>query len=706
MVIRSSTLLTALDFIPPIYQKKLTDNQLETVGDLLYFFPSRYEDFSLFKKIKEIEENETVTVEGIIKKITTRKTFRKKILITEAILTDETGQVTALWFNFSLPLKFLQIGKSLRISGKVSRNAKNQLFFQHPNFEIISQWEKTTGDQDRSVSTGRLVPVYSENNKLPTFFLRRIIKKILADFKAEEIIPQAILDSQKIIDLQSALQWIHFPPDLQKLEAAKKRLGFEKMFLIQLNALQVKKKWEQRTAIAFPFQKERFQSFVRKLPFTLTAAQKKTAWQIVRDLEKNHPMNRLLEGDVGSGKTVVAALAAFSVIDQHHQVALLAPTEILANQHFENLKKLLLPWNFSLGLLTSARKIIQKNTTEIISSPQQVMKNLRQGSVDLIVGTHALLQKKVNFKNLALVIIDEQHRFGVAQRAFLQQKTATLKDGLIQTIPHLLTMTATPIPRTLALAIFGNLDLSIIDQYPAGRQKIITRTINKSGRSAVYQFIRQEILKKHQVFIICPLIEESEKVGEVKAATAEFERLKREIFPSEKMGLLHGKMKPAEKEAIMQAFRDKHFAILVATSVIEVGIDIPDATVILIEGAERFGLSQLHQFRGRVGRGQWQSYCFLFSSDEKIPPRLKIMEKHQDGFEIAEKDLALRGPGQFLGQAQSGNPDIAMASLKDLKILQNARLEAQRILAFDPQLEKFPQLKREVAHLKKNMHWE
>lgn len=699
-----STLLSEIDFILPQWQKKIASSGLKTVGDLLFFFPSRYEDFSQFKKIADLSEGEIVTVEAVIEKITTQKTFRKRMLITEATVFDETGKITALWFNFSAPLKFLQAGRALRLSGKVSAKKNGTLFFQHPNFELISSWEKKLDSQEKAVSTGRLSPVYSESKKLPTFFLRRIIKKILPLFQPEEIIPQAILDSQKLIGLSDALSWIHFPPTPEKLELAKKRLGFEKMFLVQLNALQIKKTWEKRSAVTFPFQKNPLQDFIQKLPFQLTAAQKKTAWQIIRDLEKNRPMNRLLEGDVGSGKTVVAALAIFSVINNHHQVALLAPTEILALQHYENLKKLLLPFSFSVGLLTASQKIIQKNSQIQIS--QKIPQAIKKGAVDLVVGTHALLQKNVLFKNLALVIIDEQHRFGVSQRAFLQQKTSSMKDGQTETTPHLLTMTATPIPRTLSLAIFGNLDLSIIDEYPKGRQEIVTRVISSEERNSVYSFIKNEIKKGRQIFIICPLVEESEKIDQVKSVMAEFSRLKKEVFLTERLDLIHGKMKSKDKETVMRDFQEKKFDILVSTSVVEVGIDIPNATVMLIEGAERFGLSQLHQFRGRVGRGKDQSYCFLFSTSGKTTARLKIMEASQDGFRIAEKDLSLRGPGQFMGQAQSGTADIAMESLSDLKTLQSARLEAQRILAFDPELEKFPLLKKEVQKLKINMHWE
>lgn len=698
-----STPLSQVEFILPQWQKKLALAEFKTIGDLLYFLPSRYEDFSVFKKIKELTEGETVTVEAIIEKITTQKTFRRKMLITEATIFDETGKIKVLWFNFSTPLKFLKTGKNIRLSGKVSRNKKGALFFQHPNFELISQWEKNTNSFEKNVSTGRLAPVYPENQKIPTYFLRRLIKKILPLFVPEEIIPQAILDSQQLITSTEALNWIHFPPSLEKLKLAQKRLGFEKMFLVQINALQIKKNWETRTAVVFPFQKDRLQKFIQKIPFTLTNAQKKASWQIIQDLGKKQPMNRLLEGDVGSGKTVVAALSAFSVIDKKYQTVLLAPTEILAIQHYESLKKLLLPFSFSIGLLTRSKKIIQKKDQKIINNVPEKIKN---GEVDLIVGTHALLQKKIAFKNLALVIIDEQHRFGVNQRAFLQQKTFFLQDEQKQTTPHLLTMTATPIPRTLSLAIFGNLDLSIIDEFPAGRKKIITQAVPVEKRAEIYSFLKAEIKKGHQVFIICPLVEESEKIEEIKSVTAEFLRLKKEVFCQEKLGLLHGKMKPKEKEQIMQDFQAKKFDILVSTSVVEVGVDIPNATVILIEGAERFGLSQLHQFRGRVGRGKAQSYCFLFTSNGKITARLKIMEKYQDGFKIAEKDLALRGPGQFMGQSQSGNPDLAMTSLSDLKIIQNARLEAQRILNFDPQLTKFPLLKKEVVKLKKNMHWE
>lgn len=704
------TPLSEISGIGERYAKKLALMNIFNLGDLLYHFPHRYDDFSVMKKINQIGLGETVTVQGQLESIKTIRTWKRKMSITEAYFKDDTGIIKAVWFNNPLPVKFLSKGKYVQLSGTVKVSKKKEAHLQHPNFEIIpkKQFENSSSEEtkplNKNTSTGSLIPIYPETKGITSYWLRRLIKKVLSQTEIIDFIPADILKSQKIIDLKTALEQIHFPKNSNQSNQARKRFAFEKMFIIQLKSLQAKKDWQNKRAKKIKFDEKLIKKFVDNLAFQLTDAQKKATWQIFQDLEKTTPMNRLLEGDVGSGKTVVAALAILSVINKNFQTTLLAPTEVLAIQHYKGIQEFLKKNKFNIALLTASEKNINgKKVTKKV-----LLEKLVQGKIDLVIGTHAILQDKVAFKNLSLVIIDEQHRFGVNQRAFLQQQTSVIDDGNKQTIPHLLTMTATPIPRSLSLAIFGNLDLSIIDEMPKGRKKIITKVINKQGRNQVYGFIKKVTGEGQQVFIICPLVEESSKVTEVKAATEEFERLQKKIFPEFKLGLLHGRKKPAEKNEIMKDFKNKKIDILVSTSVVEVGVDIPNASIMIIEGAERFGLSQLHQFRGRVGRGEHQSYCFLFTSENVADStrRLSVMEKTNDGFKIAKEDLKLRGPGQFLGTMQSGLPDIAMESLSDVKSIQAAREEAQRIIAFDAKLKKFPELKNQLEKLEAVAHWE
>jgi ATP-dependent DNA helicase RecG len=704
---------------------KLKDVGIYTVGDLLYYFPFRYEDYSTCKNITDLQIGETVTIRGQITKIKTSRTWRKRMQITEAYINDGTGNIKVVWFNFPMIIKILAIGKYVQVSGKITLRG-SEAILQHPNIEPLTPGgltrinqaknsfpskeqslpyipEKAAGNTSHT-STGILAPIYSETKNITSFWLRKIIKIILEQVSFEEIIPHDILSRQKLLPLKDALQSIHFPSSLKTAAAAKNRFAFEKMFLMQLKSLQIKNNWEKQTAQPIPFDQKFIKNFVTSLPFSLTGAQKKSAWQIIRDLEKNTPMNRLLEGDVGSGKTVVAAMAILSVVNRNHQAALLAPTEVLASQHYFSLRKLFQKIPFNSALLTSSislfngEKITKKNLLE----------KIKTNEIHYVIGTHALLSDKITFKTLALIIIDEQHRFGVNQRAHLQQQAGTIKDGKKTLIPHLLTMTATPIPRTLSLALFGNLALSIIDEYPKDRKKVITKIILPRKREEIYEFVKSQLKEGRQAFIICPLVEESTKQTELKSATKEHQRLQEEVFTQYKLGLLHGKMKSKEKDAVMQQFKNKTFDILVSTSVVEVGVDVPNATIIIIEGAERFGLSQLHQFRGRVGRGNHQSYCFLFTSENapNTTARLKVMEATNNGFRIAQEDLRLRGPGQFLGTSQSGEPDIAMESLSDIRLIQEARLEAQRLLSSDPLLNNFPLLKKTITKLESTVHWE
>ena len=507
------------------------------------------------------------------------------------------------------------------------------------------------------------------------------------------------------------------------------------MFLVQLKTIQIKKEFAEKNSTGIKFDEKLIQNFVSHLPFKLTNAQRKASFEILKDLEKPRPMNRLLNGDVGSGKTIVSAISVLQTISAGYQTAIMAPTEVLARQHFESFCEIFKDYGINIALLTNSYRKINNFQFSIFNfqsifnekilknkknGREYLLKNIANAKINLVIGTHALIQKDVRFGNLALVIIDEQHRFGVTQRATLQQniprESASSPRESAQRVPHLLTMTATPIPRTLAIAFFGSLDLSILDEMPKNRKPIITKIITPSERNKIYEFIKSEIKKKRQIFVILPLIEESlsESMVDVKAVKAEHERLSREIFPEFKLGLLHGKLKAKEKETVMKDFSDKKIDILVSTSVVEVGIDIPNATVMLIENSERFGLTQLHQFRGRVGRGTEQSYCFLFTAENSVPTsvptlvptRLKILEKTNDGFEISEADLKLRGPGQFFGTLQSGLPDIAMEHLSNVKLIKFARAEAQEILKLDPKLKGHPLLADALKKFSEKIHLE
>ena len=498
---------------------------------------------------------------------------------------------------------------------------------------------------------------------------------------------------------------IHYPNSEAEYAVARKRFAWDEMFLIQLKALQVREEWQNDHALPFMNDDGGIATFIDTLPFRLTRAQEQATGIIRDDLARARPMNRLLNGDVGSGKTIVAALACLTIARAGYQAALLAPTEVLARQHFESLRRLFEGEPFDICLLTGSYQILGTDTVK----RQTLLSAIQSGIPRVIIATHAILQKDLRFHNLALIIVDEQHRFGVAQRAYLQQSAAHLNDGLPDVTPHFLTMTATPIPRTLALAFFGNLDVSLLNEMPANRKPIITKIArNQADRQYIYDFIRAEVKKGQQAFVILPLVDTSEKMTEVKAATAEHDRLSRDIFPDLRLGLLHGKIKAKDKEVIMTAFKNRDYDILVATAVVEVGIDIPNASVILIEEADRFGLSQLHQFRGRVGRGEHQSYCFLFPgvSGSSENARLEALEKTANGFELAEIDLKLRGPGSLFGTRQSGLSDLAMESLGNLRLVSLARDEAASLLAADPQLKHHPLLMDALRKFDQEIHLE
>lgn len=693
------TLDTPLSAVPALKKPalgKLARLGIFSVRDMVYHFPHRYEDYTQIRPIASLVPDEKATVVGDIVSVEASRTWKKKMLLTEALLIDSTGRLRLLWFNQRFVAQALRAGQIIRVSGKVTRD-RHGLLMQNPDFE---QAKRDT------THTGRLVPVYPETSGLTSKFFRWqffIIFQKLRDIP--DPLPQEILTRLHLPSLQQSLRSLHFPKNEKEVILARKRFAFDEMFFVQLKALQIRALFATARARPLPFDETLLKRFVAALPFTLTAAQRKVSFAILQDMAKPRPMNRLLNGDVGSGKTLVAALASLVAAEHDVQTALLAPTEVLAKQHFENFSSLFAPTAHPLSLLTGSYRLLDGKT---VTRPT-LLKAIRAGIPRIIIGTHALLQEDVVFENLALIVVDEQHRFGVAQRAKLQEAGFGSRDGSPGVIPHFLTMTATPIPRTLSLAFFGNLDLSILDELPANRKPIITRiAATAHERERVYAFVRSEIASGRQAFIIFPLVETSLALKDVKAAVAQHAHLAAHVFPNFSIGLIHGKMKAQEKATVMFDFKEKKYDILVATAVVEVGIDVPNASCILIEDAERFGLAQLHQFRGRVGRAAHQSYCFLLPSQSAgaTHARLQVLTKSHDGFAIAEADLALRGPGAFFGTRQSGVPDIAMENLLNLKLITLAREEAKLLLAEDPSLTHHSLLKQALKKFEARIHFE
>jgi len=686
------TLATAISELPRvgnILTKRLAKLGLKRVSDLLFYYPFRYDDFSQITPIIKVQPSTTATVKAKINLIATKRSPRKRIYITESLVSDRTASLKIIWFNQPFIPRLIKQGDLVYFSGKIEHDQYG-LYLNNPTYE------KVKADQTH---TARIVPVYSTTANLTEKQIRFLVKLVLPLAKnIPDWLPNEIKREYSLINLSQALLQIHFPPNWEALTKAQDRLKFDELFLIQLKTQFLRKELAQEKAPAIKFNQELTQKFVQSLPFALTKAQKKSAWEILKDIQGEKPMNRLLEGDVGSGKTVVAAMAILNTVDNGYQTALMAPTEILAQQHDKTISKLFKHWKMKIALLTRSNKVINNKPV----SQKNITKQIASGQINVIIGTHALIQKKVEFKNLGLVIVDEQHRFGVEQRKTLKQKSN--KRRATSNVPHFLSMTATPIPRSLALTLYGDLDLSIINEMPVGRKKVLTKIVPPEKRKLAYQFIRDEIKAGRQVFVICPLIDPSDKLG-VKAATAEYEKLKRDVFPDLKIGLLHGKIKAAEKEEAMKNFQQKKLDILVATPVVEVGIDIPNASVMMIEAAERFGLAQLHQFRGRVGRAEHQSYCFVFteSDSEKTVERLNALITAKDGFALAEKDLAFRGPGEIYGYKQSGFPELKIAKLTDYAIIKNTKEAAQKLY---PELNKYPLLRQKLALFSQNVHLE
>jgi len=661
--------LTIIPGVGPRHAQTLATLGMHTLGDMLYYFPRRYDDYSQLKPINRITYGEELSVLATIQNVENRQVRGGKAQITEAIVSDGTGYLRLTWFNQPWMANRLKIGQQVVLSGKVDMYL-GRLTMNNPDCEALEQ---------EHLHTNRIVPVYPLSGQITQRWLRRIMHQVVKYWapRTSDFLPIELRKSADLMDLPTALLQIHFPDNQELLKAARYRLAFNEIFLLQLGVLGQKRLWQTATAPAIPMPEDWLKQQIERLPFTLTNAQQKALQDIRHDLQSGKPMNRLLQGDVGSGKTVVAAIAIAAVVQQGFQAALMAPTSILAEQHYLTLSHLLTnQHNPEAPLHQDQIALLVGDIPE--SEKQKIRTRLKSGEIKLVVGTHALLEDPVEFNHLQLIIVDEQHRFGVEQRAILRSKGKK---------PHLLVMTATPIPRSLALTVYGDLDLSVMDEMPVGRQPIETHVLHPVERERAYQLIRRQVQEGYQAFIIYPLIEQGER-EEVKAAVEEHERLQRDVFPELKLALLHGRMRGDEKDRIMQRFRNKEFDILVSTSVVEVGVDIPNATVMLVEGANRFGLAQLHQFRGRVGRGSAKAYCLLIPETENAleNERLAVMTETNDGFVLAERDLEQRGPGQFLGTQQSGFSDLRMASLTDLHLIEKARKQAQLVFEKDPLL--------------------
>jgi len=672
-------LLTPIQYVKGVGPKlaKLFEKKgIRTVEDALYFLPRCYEDRRNLKKISELKtgRKETGFGEILLSGVAFYQNKRKRVF--EAVVGDGSGVITLKWFHGNERYLKDRFKKGLRLifSGEV-RWFNYQKEIHHPDLEIVD------GDIEKDyLNFKRIVPIYSETEGLHQRTLRKLMKNIL-DGYADELsspIPQEIVERQDLIDFSEAFRRVHFPPEGESIEVLNcqrsdghRRIIFDEFFFLELGLALKKKGMALETGITFQTDGILARKLLDLLSFQLTRSQDKVWAEIREDLERPHPMNRLIQGDVGSGKTVVALLASLYVVECGYQAAIMAPTEVLAEQHFLNLHRWVEPLGVNVALLTSSIKGSER---------EDLYDRIRRGDVHLVIGTHAVIQEAVEFNHLGLAIIDEQHKFGVVQRGLLKKKGEN---------PDVLVMTATPIPRTLAMTIYGDLDVSVIDEMPPGRMPVETKVFPEPARERVYRIVEEEVRKGRQAFIVYPLVEESEKL-DLKDATRMAEHLQKDVFPDFQISLLHGRMKSDEKEAIMMEYKEGKIQILVATTVIEVGIDIPNASVMVVEHAERFGLSQLHQLRGRIGRGRYPSKCILlaqYRSSEEARVRLHAMERTNDGFQIAEEDLALRGPGEFFGVRQSGLPDFRVAHLvRDTPILIEARKEAFRLIQEDPEL--------------------
>jgi ATP-dependent DNA helicase RecG len=643
---------------------------LYTVEDMIYYFPRRYDDYSELKPIKELNYDEEVTIVAWVENIRTFKTRNSNRKITQALVSDSTGSIQLIWFNQEYHMRYLQKDMFLSISGKIEQYM-GRLVMYHPDYEQV---------ESQQLNTNRIVPVYALTARLNQRWLRRAMYNVINYWapRIPDFLPQFIIEDADLMGLSTALKEIHFPENISNLKKARYRIAFDEIFLLQLGVTRQKFQWANLTGRKFEAADDWLDAQIKKLDFQLTDAQNRVLAEIRADLKNGHPMNRLLQGDVGSGKTVVAALAIGIIVDQGPQAAFMAPTSILAEQHYFSLKRQLANPDDPDALLREDQIRLLIGDTPA-KDREEIMAGLAYGRIKIVIGTHALIEDPVQFNDLQMVIVDEQHRFGVSQRASLRNKGDN---------PHLLVMTATPIPRSLALTIYGDLDVSVMDEMPAGRRPVETHIVYPSERERIYSMIRAQVQQGRQAFMIYPLVEQGDN-DETRAAVEEHERLQEKIFPDLNLGLLHGRLRPDEKESVMRKFRDRELDILVSTSVVEVGVDIPNATIMLIEGANRFGLAQLHQFRGRVGRSSEQSYCILIpeTRDAAENERLLAMESTNDGFKLAEYDLQQRGPGEFLGTRQSGYTDLRLANLTDIHLIEKARRYARQVFENDPNLE-------------------
>jgi len=729
--------------ITPRFFSLLQKLGLNTVRHLLYYFPIRYEDYSKIIKIEEVESlvrnskersSGPATICATVKKISSRQSWtNRKLTIVEAILEDETGTIEAVWFNQPFITKMLKEGTEVSIAGSATLQ-NNRVIFSGPTYEVV---------RGALRHTGRLIPIYSETQGLTSKGIRSFVNLVLKmQPNLEEALPPEILKTHGFPELRKAITDIHFPKSYAEAVTAKKRFAFEDLLLLQLHNIIERLLLAKKQTVSITPNIDSIKTLLSALPFELTNSQKTALWEILQDMEKSHPMNRLLQGDVGSGKTIVAALAAVHTAYANHQSAFMAPTEILAIQHYETFKKFFGSFEGGVALLTSSTaRLFYGNDLESEVQKKKLVSDIKRGKIKVVFGTHALIQKSILWHSLAFITVDEQHRFGIEQRAALLRsgnKESKSKDAeeeerknsefqipnFSRRLPHLLSMSATPIPRTLSMTLFGDLDLSLIIEAPKNRKPIKTKVALKDDREKIYAFIREEIEKGRQAFIVCPRIERKEDESnkdeahlpskkelrelEMKTVTEEFDKLKKHVFPDLRLAMLHGKLKPREKDTIMKDFKDKKYEVLVSTSVIEVGVDVPNATVMAIENSENFGLAQLYQFKGRVGRGEHESFCFLLteSNNPQVKERLNIVATAKSGFELAEYDLKTRGPGEFLGTSQSGTPDLAMKAVQNPELVKESREAAISIIKEDPSLKTLPILRKKFARFEEKIHWE
>ncbi len=666
-------LISPLDKVKGIGEKtkeQFTLAGINNVNDLINFLPRGYEDYSQVSNIDDIKPGKA-TIKARCEKISTRP-VRRGLRITTATLYDDTGKIQAIWFNQPYREKQLSGGEEFYFSGEFEFNY-NRYQLTNPSAELV---------KDFQIQTDRILPVYRSIKGLKSTLVRKIISEIRPLISMlPETLPESVIKNEKLMSRKDALSAVHFPDNDESVKKARERLAFEELFQLLLASQLNKQENSKLIGWKMPFKQPVIADFVKRLPFDLTSAQRRAAWAVLQDLENSTPMNRLLQGDVGSGKTVVAGLVSCQVAYYGFQTAIMAPTEILANQHAESLQKLLQPFGIQVALLAGSVKGLARKT---------ILEQISKGNVGVIVGTHALIQDSVNFNKLGFVVIDEQHRFGVKQRQQLLSKS--------QNMPHMLAMTATPIPRSLALTVYGELDISILDELPKGRKPILTKIWSPNSRDQLYTKIDSEINAGRQAYVVCSLIEDNPD-NDTKSVQVEYDRLKKTVFKHRSIGLLHGKMKSEEKDSVMKSFKQHEIDILISTTVVEVGVDVPNATVIMIEDADRFGLSQLHQLRGRVGRSEYQSYCYLMTSSSAKPSqRLKELEKSNDGFYLAEVDLKLRGPGEIYGQSQHGALNLQIATLADTKLIARAQNQAKLFISENYDMLQYKQLAAQVHH--------